>query len=70
MYRHHAQTLKVKELLASGAVGELQTIQGCYFFTLIAQSHTGGTQQKAAAAFGMWAVIHLAMRLWQPESPR
>ncbi len=35
MYRHHAQTLKVKELLASGAVGELQTIQGCYFFTLI-----------------------------------
>lgn len=34
MYRHHAQTLKVKELVDSGAVGQLQLIKGSFTFTL------------------------------------
>jgi predicted dehydrogenase len=34
MYRHHAQTLKVKELVDGGAVGRLQLIKGAFTFTL------------------------------------
>jgi len=34
MYRHHAQTLKVKELVDSGAIGKLQLIKGSFTFTL------------------------------------
>jgi len=34
MYRHHAQTLKVQELLETGAIGELQTAQGSFLFKL------------------------------------
>ncbi len=34
MYRHHAQTLKVKEIVDSGALGKLQLIKGAFSFTL------------------------------------
>lgn len=34
MYRHHAQTLKVKELVEGGAIGRLQLIKGAFTFTL------------------------------------
>lgn len=34
MYRHHAQTLKVKELVDGGAIGQLQLIKGAFTFTL------------------------------------
>jgi len=34
MYRHHAQTLQVKELVDGGAVGEVQLIKGAFTFTL------------------------------------
>lgn len=34
MYRHHAQTLKVKELVDGGAVGRLQLIKGAFTFPL------------------------------------
>jgi len=34
MYRHHAQTLKVKEIIDSGALGKLQLIKGAFTFTL------------------------------------
>jgi predicted dehydrogenase len=34
MYRHHAQTLKVKEIVDSGALGKLQLIKGAFTFTL------------------------------------
>jgi D-xylose 1-dehydrogenase (NADP+, D-xylono-1,5-lactone-forming) len=34
MYRHHPQTLKVKELVDSGALGTLQLIKGAFTFTL------------------------------------
>ncbi len=34
MYRHHPQTLKVKELVDDGALGRLQTIKGSFTFTL------------------------------------
>ncbi|MCA1900546.1 MAG: Gfo/Idh/MocA family oxidoreductase [Chloroflexi bacterium] len=34
MYRHHPQTLKVKEIVESGALGKLQLIKGAFTFTL------------------------------------
>jgi len=34
MYRHHAQTLKVKEIVDSGILGKLQLIKGAFTFTL------------------------------------
>ncbi len=34
MYRHHPQTLKVKELIATGKIGELRYIQGSFSFVL------------------------------------
>jgi len=34
MYRHHAQTLKIKELVDAGTVGQLQLIKGAFTFTL------------------------------------
>ena len=34
MYRHHAQTRKVQELVASGAIGELRLIRGAFSFSL------------------------------------
>lgn len=34
MYRHHPQTLKVKELIDSGAIGRLQNIHGSFNFLL------------------------------------
>lgn len=34
MYRHHPQTLKVKELVESGAIGKLQLIRGAFTFSM------------------------------------
>jgi D-xylose 1-dehydrogenase (NADP+, D-xylono-1,5-lactone-forming) len=34
MYRHHAQTLKVKEIVDSGKLGRLQMINGAFTYTL------------------------------------
>ncbi|GAB4486747.1 MAG: Gfo/Idh/MocA family oxidoreductase [Anaerolineales bacterium] len=34
MYRHHPQTLKVKELVESGAIGKLQLIRGSFTFRM------------------------------------
>jgi predicted dehydrogenase len=35
MYRHHPQTLKVKEIADSGALGQLRLIRGAFTYTLI-----------------------------------
>jgi predicted dehydrogenase len=34
MYLHHAQTLKIKEIVDSGVLGKLQLIKGAFTFTL------------------------------------
>jgi len=34
MYRHHPQTLKIKEMVESGALGKLQLIKGAFTFML------------------------------------
>src|SRR5437016_5396791 len=37
MYRHHPQTLKVKELVDGGAIGKLQLIRGSFTFKMEAE---------------------------------
>jgi predicted dehydrogenase len=34
MYRHHPQTLKIREMVASGAIGEPRLVRGSFTFTL------------------------------------
>jgi D-xylose 1-dehydrogenase (NADP+, D-xylono-1,5-lactone-forming) len=34
MYRHHPLTIKVKELVASGVIGELRTVHGAFTFNI------------------------------------
>lgn len=34
MYRHHPMTMKVKELIASGAIGELRSVRGAFTFNI------------------------------------
>jgi xylose dehydrogenase (NAD/NADP) len=34
MYRHHPQTLKIKELVDSGAIGDLRLVRGAFTFNL------------------------------------
>lgn len=34
MYRHHAQTLKIKEMIDTGELGEIQLIRGAFTYTL------------------------------------
>ena len=38
MYRHHPQTLKVKSLIASGAIGDVRLVRGSFTFTLTDRS--------------------------------
>jgi len=35
MYRHHPQTLKVQELVRSGAIGQVRLVRGSFTFTLV-----------------------------------
>jgi predicted dehydrogenase len=39
MYRHHAQTLKVKELVDRGLIGQIQLIKGAFTFMLTRQGN-------------------------------
>jgi len=52
MYRHHPQTLKVKEIVDSGKVGELQLIKGSFSFVL---THEGDVRlDKALGGGSIW----------------
>ena len=37
MYRHHPQTIKVQELVASGAIGKLRLVHGSHTFNIVAR---------------------------------
>jgi D-xylose 1-dehydrogenase (NADP+, D-xylono-1,5-lactone-forming) len=54
MYRHHAQTLKVKEIVDSGELGKLQLIKGAFSFPL---THEGDIRLKKETGGGsIWDV--------------
>lgn len=54
MYRHHPQTLKVKEIVDSGALGKIQLIKGAFTFTL---TRAGNYRQiKEMGGGSLWDV--------------
>jgi xylose dehydrogenase (NAD/NADP) len=54
MYRHHPQTIRVKELVESGAIGKLQLIRGSFTFTI---SDEGDVRLNASLGGGsIWDV--------------
>jgi predicted dehydrogenase len=54
MYRHHPQTLKVKEIVDSGALGKIQLIKGAFTFTL---SRAGDIRSKKEMGGGsIWDI--------------
>ena len=54
MYRHHAQTLKVKEIVDSGILGKIQLIKGAFTFSI---SREGDIRlQKETGGGSIWDV--------------
>jgi len=54
MYRHHPQTLRVKEIVESGALGKLQFIRGSYTYTLVREGNYRTV--KAMGGGSIWDV--------------
>ncbi|MEW6029007.1 MAG: Gfo/Idh/MocA family protein [Chloroflexota bacterium] len=54
MYRHHPQTLKVKEIVDSGALGRLQLIKGSFTFNLTREGNF--RFQKEMGGGSIWDV--------------
>ncbi len=54
MYRHHAQTLKVKEIVDSGTLGKLQLIRGSFTFTLNREGDIRSKQETGGGS--IWDV--------------
>jgi predicted dehydrogenase len=52
MYRHHPQTLKVKELIDGGAIGEVRLVRGSFTFTLTDPTNVRVNASWTAAASG------------------
>src|SRR5581483_1453631 len=81
MYRHHQQTLKVKELVDSGALGKLQLIKGCFTFTLTREGNYRFTKEMGGGSIwdvGCYPISYARMIAgaeplevfgWQVEGP-
>ena len=54
MYRHHPQTLKVKEMVDSGLIGELQAVKGVFTFTLTRENDI--RSKKETGGGSIWDV--------------
>jgi xylose dehydrogenase (NAD/NADP) len=47
MYRHHPQTMRIKQLVEEGAVGELRAIRAAFSFDLLAERDAGDVRLNA-----------------------
>ena len=56
MYRHHPQTLKVKELVAEGAIGKLQLIRGSFTFKMEAERESDVRLDASLGGGSIWDV--------------
>ena len=65
MYRHHPQTQKLKELVGSGAVGELRQIRTAFTFTL---DLSGGRALAPGAGGRLTPRSRLLLRQCQPPA--
>lgn len=54
MYRHHPQTIQVKEIVDSGALGKLQLIKGAFTFTLTREGNYRNVKEMGGGS--LWDV--------------
>lgn len=54
MYRHHPQTLEIKKMVDSGALGKLQLIKGTYSYTMTRQGNFRGIKDMGGGS--IWDV--------------
>jgi xylose dehydrogenase (NAD/NADP) len=54
MYRHHPQTLKIKEMVDSGALGKLQLIKGTFTYTFTREGNFRGVKETGGGS--LWDV--------------
>ncbi len=54
MYRHHVQTLKIKEMIDAGELGRIQLIRGAFTYTLEAEDNDRWLTQKGGGS--IWDV--------------
>jgi D-xylose 1-dehydrogenase (NADP+, D-xylono-1,5-lactone-forming) len=81
MYRHHPQTLKVKELVDSGALGQLHLIKGAFTFTLTREADYRNFKEMGGGSIwdvGCYPISYARMIVgeepvavsgWQVEGP-
>ncbi len=81
MYRHHIQTLKVKEIVDSGALGKLQLIKGAFTFTLTREGNYRQIKEMGGGSIwdvGCYPISYARMLVgeepaevfgWQVEGP-
>lgn len=81
MYRHHPQTLKVKEVADSGALGQIQLIKGAFTFTLTREGNYRRIKEMGGGSIwdvGCYPISYARMIVgeepvevsgWQVEGP-
>jgi xylose dehydrogenase (NAD/NADP) len=81
MYRHHPQTLKVKEIVDSGALGKLQLMRGSFTYTLTREENYRSTKEMGGGSIwdvGCYPISYARMIVgakpvevfgWQVEGP-
>ncbi len=81
MYRHHPQTLKVKELVEGGALGKLQLIKGAFTYTFTREGNFRGIKEMGGGSIwdvGCYPISYARMIVgaepaevfgWQVEGP-
>ena len=69
MYRHHPQTLKVKELVEGGKLGQLQLIKGAFTFTLTREGNFRNFKEMGGGSIwdvGCYPISYARMLAGEP----
>lgn len=81
MYRHHPQTLKIKEMVDSGVLGKLQLIKGTYSYNFTREGNFRGIKEMGGGSLwdvGCYPISYARMLAgaepvevfgWQVEGP-
>ena len=70
MYRHHPQTMKVKEMVDSGALGKLQLIKGAFTFKLTREGNFRSVKEMGGGSIwdvGCYPISYARMLAGEPS---